>query len=203
MFQPAPAPTTSRTDWKTRKTLIERVGADCQRSWAEFHRIYAGFVASIALKAGVRSPDVDDVSQSIFMEVHRDLTRPEPPCFRDQSFGAWLARKVKWRVIEYHRHRYRKEVATDPVDMEYGACEYPFESVWRREWDRKVLEIAIARVEEKPRNLMIFQALAVERLPVEKVCEMFGISRSNADTIKKRVKDKLEPIVRKVEEGTV
>lgn len=187
--------------WKTRKTLIARVANACEASWREFYLIYKGFVASVALRRGVAQDDVDDLIQTIFMEVHRDLCKPEPPDFRDRSFGAWLGQKVKWRVGEYHRHRHRKEHASDPADLDTAEPDRPFEELWAAEWERKVLEVAMAQVAEKPRNLLIFQALAIQQTPVDQVCELFGISRTNADTIKKRVKDKLDPIVREIEAG--
>ena len=189
--------------WKTRKTLIARISSACEASWREFYLIYKGFVASVAMRRGVPPDDVDDLIQTIFMEVHRDLCKPEPPDFSDRSFGAWLGQKVKWRVAEYHRHRHRKEHASDPADLEAGRPEHPFDELWAAEWERKVLEVAMAQMPEKPRNLLIFQALAIQERPVEEVCRMFGISRTNADTIKKRVKDKLEPIVREIETGGI
>jgi RNA polymerase sigma factor (sigma-70 family) len=183
--------------WKTRKTLIERVASNCERSWEEFHRIYVGFVASIASKFGIPSGEVDDVSQNIFLEVYRDLRKDDAPDFRERSFGAWLGQKVKWRVLEYHRHRHRREHATDPE----SSCGRPFEPLWEAEWQRRVLEVALQRVEETPRNLLIYQALAIQEMSVTEVCEMFGISRSNADTIKNRVKNKLLPVIREIEAG--
>ena len=189
------------TNWRTPKTLIQRVAGSCETSWKEFFLIYKGFISSIAAKRGVVRADVDDVMQSIFMEVHRDFTKPDPPDFRERSFGAWLGQKVKWRVGEYHRHRYRRELPTDVDDMEAAGADNPFDEVWQTEWERKVMEVAMGRVSEKPRNLLIFQALAIQQLPIYQVCEMFEISRSNADTIKKRVKDKLVPIVREIEAG--
>jgi len=164
---------------------------------------YSAFVASIARRAGVAAPDIDDVVQAIFQEVHRDFNRPEPPDFRERSFGAWLGQKVKWRVLEYHRHRHRREHATDPAEIPEHDAEQPFERIWQRDWQLKVIELALQRVAEKPRNLLIFQALAIQQMPVDEVCEQFGISRSNADTIKKRVKDKLEPVTREIEAGEI
>lgn len=165
--------------------------------------IYKGFVASIARGNGVAANDLDDVIQGIFLEIHRDFRRPDPPDFRERSFGAWLGQKVKWRVLEYHRHRHRREHATDPSDLVLNDLDRPFEEAWAREWERKVLEVAMSRLAESPRNLLVFHALAVQNRPVEEVCGMFGISRTNADTIKKRVKDKLEPLVREIEAGEI
>lgn len=189
--------------WKTRKTLIKRVSGACEASWREFFMIYKGFVASIARGNGVAANDLDDVIQAIFLEIHRDFRRPNPPDFRERSFGAWLGQKVKWRVLEYHRHRHRREHPTDPADLDHSEADRPFEDVWAREWERKVLEVAMSKVAESPRNLLVFHALAVQNRPVEEVCRMFEISRSNADTIKKRVKDKLDPIVQEIEAGEV
>lgn len=165
--------------------------------------MYRGFVASIAAKFGIPVSDLEDVSQGIFVEVYRDLTRVGHPDFADRSFGAWLGQKVKWRVLEYHRHKHRREQATDPAEIPGLANCRPFEDVWDREWKRRVLEVALQRVEEKPRNLMIFQALAIQEMPVGEVCAAFGISRSNADTIKNRVKAKLAPVIREIERGAI
>lgn len=189
--------------WNTRKTLIERISGDCQSSWLEFHQVYRGFVAAIAHRAGVATADVDDVSQTIFLEVHRDLTKSDPPDFRERSFGAWLGQKVKWRVGEYHRHRHRREHPTDPAELPESNSADPFDELWQNDWNRKVLELSLQRVSEQPRNLLIFQALTIQELPVADVCKLFEISRSNADTIKKRVKDKLVPIIQQIETGEI
>jgi RNA polymerase sigma-70 factor (ECF subfamily) len=198
-----PATQKNSSHWNTRKTLIEKIAANSEADWHDFHRQYQPFVTSIAYRAGVASADLGDVSQTIFLEVHRDLTKPEPPNFRERSFGSWLGQKVKWRVGEYHRHRYRREFATDPSEMPPMESDLPFDEIWEKDWNQKVLERALQRVSEKPRNLLIFQALAIQEMPVEEVCECFGISRSNADTIKKRVKDMLAPIVAEIEAGEI
>lgn len=189
--------------WITRKTLIKRVASDCDRSWEEFHQLYCGFVGSIARKFGIPSSEIDDVSQTIFLEVHRDLKKPEAPDFSVRSFGAWLGQKVKWRVLEYHRHRHRREESTDPAALPESCSGRPFEQLWDAEWRRKLLQVALQRVEERPRNLFIYQALAVQEMPMGEVCACFGISRSNADTIKNRVKKKLVPVIRELEAGEI
>lgn len=187
----------------TRKSLIQRVASNCEDSWQELHLAYRGFIAAIALRAGVVDADVDDVVQAIFLEVHRDLNQDDSPDFSARSFGAWLGQKVKWRVGEYHRHRHRREHATDPADLVNHQSARPFDVLWDRDWQRRVLELAMQRVAEKPRNLFIFQALAVQEIPVEEVCSQFEISRTNADTIKKRVKDKLALVILEIEQGEI
>lgn len=143
------------------------------------------------------------MTQSIFLEVHKDFTASKQPEFHDRSFGAWLGQKVKWRVVEYHRHRHRREHATDPADLVSHGANRPFDELWAREWRRKTVELAMSRLQEKPRNLMIFQALTIHEIPVEQVCKQFKITRTNADTIKKRVKDKLAPIIREIDSGLI
>ena len=187
----------------TRKSLIRRVASNCERSWAEFHLAYRSFITSIAHRCGVAGADLDDVVQGIFLEVHRDLNEEEPPDFSDRSFGGWLGQKVKWRVLEYHRHRHRREQPTDPANLANHHVAQPFETLWQRDWHRRLLELSMQRVAEKPRNLLIFQALAVQEVPMDEVCKQFGISRTNADTIKKRVKDKLAEVMREIEKGEI
>jgi RNA polymerase sigma factor (sigma-70 family) len=187
--------------WQTRKTLIARVAESCEASWQELYLTYKPFIRSIAVRNGIPESDLDDVTQTIFLEIHRDFRRPEPPDFSQRSFGAWLGQKVKWRVLEYHRHPHRRELATEPEMLTDNTTSEPFDVLWKTEWFRRVTEVAMRRVAEKPRNLLVFQALAIEELPVDEVCRTFGISRTNADTIKQRVKNKLEPVIREIEMG--
>jgi len=185
---------------ETRKTLIARVMDECETSWREFQELYWGFVCSIASGAGVRRADVEDVAQQIFIEICRDF-RESKPDFGERSFGAWLARKVKWRVIEYHRHRHRRETPSEDDQLDPDACSMPFDEIWDREWRQRLVEMAMGRIHETPRNLLIFQSLALRETPVEEVCREFGISRSNADTIKNRVKTKVTEAIRRIEQG--
>ena len=104
-------------------------------------------------------------------------------------------------MLEYHRHRHRREQATDPEELPEITESAPFEEVWNAEWQRKLIEVALQSVEEKPRNLLIYQSLALQEIPVVEVCKLFGISRSNADTIKNRVKKRLALAIRELDVG--
>jgi RNA polymerase sigma factor (sigma-70 family) len=121
------------------------------------------------------------------------------PDFAARSFGAWLATRVRWRVLDYHRHRHRRELASAVGTVAVNDCSEPFDRIWEAEWQRKLLAMGLSRVGEKPRNLLIFQALALHGRPVEEVCREFGISRTNAETIKNRIKDKLTAEIARLE----
>jgi len=59
----------------------------------------------------------------------------------------------------------------------------------------------LKRLEESPKNRLVFIDLTLNETPVEEVCKRYGISRTNADTIKHRVKKKLEPIIEELRNG--
>jgi RNA polymerase sigma factor (sigma-70 family) len=187
--------------FNTRKTLISQITSDCEISWQEFHYIYERFVCSIMRRFGVAERDIDDEAQKVFLELHRDLKKEETPNFRERSFGSWFGQKAKWRALQYHRAKGRKEEATDPEAMPETVCEAKLEQIWDREWAKKRLQLAMTRVKASPRNIQIFHALAVEESTIEEVCADFEISRSNADTIKKRVKDQLAIVLSEIEDG--
>ena len=184
----------------TRKDLIRRIReVGDERSWRELHAAYAGFVAGVAVKCGLPRDEADDVVSCVFAQVHGEARDGRLPDFAERSFGAWLATRVRWRVLDYHRQQRRQEQATVPDAPALNGCCEPFDQLWEAEWQRKLMTMALSRLPEKPRNLLIFQALAFHERPVEEVCREFGISRTNAETVKNRVKDKLAAEIARLE----
>lgn len=184
----------------TRKSLIQRVQEEGDRaSWHDFYHTYDGFIISIAMKMGLGSHDAEDVMSQVFDEVHRKFVADDALDFETQSFGGWLGNLVKWRVLDFFRKQKNQGISMDDEYLELLATEKPFEEIWNKEWHRKLMKMALSRVRETPRNLLIFCDLALHETPMATVCERYGISRTNADTIKQRVKQKLAPIVRKLD----
>lgn len=186
----------------TRKTLIQKVqeGGD-RASWEDFYQTYRGFIISIGMKMGLSSHDAEDLMSRVFEEVHQKFTHDPDLDFQTQSFGGWLGNLVKWRTLDHFRRSKQKEHMMDDEILTQLAPTEPFESIWDREWSQKLLNMALSRVQESPRNLLIFVDLTLHDTPVETVCQRFDISRSNVDTIKHRIKKKLEPIIRELDHG--
>jgi len=80
--------------------LIPRVAAGERDAWRAFHRHHFPIAFAFLRKLGVRSPDIEDACQEVFLQVHRYLPR-----FRgDALIKTWLyriciseARKVRRR----------------------------------------------------------------------------------------------------------
>jgi DNA-directed RNA polymerase specialized sigma24 family protein len=73
----------------------------------------------------------------------------------------------------------------------------------RSDWELELVATALQRLEESPRNCLIFIDLAIREVPVTTVCKRYDISRSNVDTIKHRVRKKLQPIIKDLRSGLI
>src|SRR5262245_12453982 len=92
---------TLRTSW-TLVARIKNLGDDA--SWSEFHELYRPLIRGVALKAGLRSDEADEVVQetmAAFAKKIQDFVA-EPG---HGSFRAWLLQMARWRITDQFRKR--------------------------------------------------------------------------------------------------
>ncbi|MCP5538111.1 MAG: sigma-70 family RNA polymerase sigma factor [Akkermansiaceae bacterium] len=199
---PSPSPKGKRR--ATRKTLIQRVQQEGDKaSWDDFYHSYKGFIIAISMKAGLNAHDAEDLMSRVFEEVHRKFCVDPDLSFDQQSFGGWLGNLVKWRIKDFYRKKQNTAEAMNDDILELLGSEKPFDKIWKAEWKKKLVEMALTRVNESPRNLLVFVDLAIKEVAVSTVCKRYDISRSNVDTIKSRVLKKLEPVILKLNKGVL
>lgn len=194
----------SRRGITTRKTLILSLQeGGGERMWDDFFFTYKNFIFNIACKIGLGNEDAEDVVGTVFKEVYHQFKNNAELSFADQSFGGWLGNLVKWRAHDLIRLKKRRPQYFELTEDSLVCHDVPFEKIWAEEWDTKILGIALTKVNESPRNIQVYISLAIRELPISKVCKQFSISKSNAQTIRCRVKEKLIPILKRIQEGDV
>jgi RNA polymerase sigma-70 factor (ECF subfamily) len=133
---------------------------------AEVFREHGGFVFRLLRRLGIHDADLDDLTQEVFVIVHRYLDRYED---RGQM-RAWLYRIA---VREASRHRRSKkptsDVDVDTLSLESG--QNP-EQEMQASQARADLERLLTVLDEDRRN--VFVLYEIEELPMEEVAEVVG-----------------------------
>src|SRR5215216_2597716 len=94
-----------RTVPPTRKSLLIRLkNWNDQESWQEFCRIYERIIHDIALKAGLRKVEAQEVVQETLLSVAKKIAgfdyNPEIGSFKN-----WLLKITKRRIVDQLRKR--------------------------------------------------------------------------------------------------
>ncbi len=198
---------TLRTSW----TLVARLkNADDDESWQRFYDIYRGVIHGVAMKAGLREDEADDVVQETLRSVIKGIRDFEADPAHGK-FRAWLLNNARWRISDQFRkrppaavgnHALPDATATTPaaervpdpraVDLE-GLCD--------AEWEARLREQALKelQLEVKAGQYQIFHLLVVEQKSIEEVAAMVGRSRAQIYLIKHRVAAALKRIVKRLQ----
>ena len=195
----------------TRATLIGRLkNWQDQASWQEFFDTYWKLIYGVARKAGMTEVEAQDVVQETMFAVARHM-----PTFKYNpalgSFKGWLLNMTRWRIIDQLRKR-GPVGATHPSSSETGTrtrtvekvvdpASARLEELWETEWERTVLEAAIAGVKRRldPEKYQIFDCYVNKEWAPEKVAGTFGISVDQVYLAKHRVTEMIKEEAKRLE----
>lgn len=175
---------------ETRSSVLAGVRAGSEAAWGRFFDLYAGYVFSLARRAGLAGPDADDLVQTVFSELSA------PGGFGGYergkgSFRVWLRRRVQWRLADLLR---RRAAAPPPAPLDdpdsVPAPAAALDEAWIEAAHAEALRRLRASV--SPDHFAIFQASVLEELPTEDVLRLYRVSRDNLYQIRKRVKAAFE-----------
>ena len=170
-----------------------------EAAWRRFFDLYAGFVFSIARSKGLNDTDADDIVQTVFADLARNL-----PSFRyDRAkgkFRSYLTGLVHWRVNDRLRSGKRDAGLKASFWEEAKAAAADDDGFSEREWRQAAMEEALRRIkpEARPEHYAAFVASAVEGQDTETVMRIYGISRDNLYQIRKRLTARLREAVAQV-----
>jgi DNA-directed RNA polymerase specialized sigma24 family protein len=102
----------------TRATLLERLRQwDDHSGWQEFFNIYWRLIHRVALRAGLKEDEAEDVVQETVIAVARNM-----PQFRYDptrcSFKTWLLNMTRWRIVDRIRRRAKANAQTTRWSMQ-------------------------------------------------------------------------------------
>lgn len=177
----------------TRLSLLTRLkSADDHDGWQRFFDTYAGVIHGLAVRSGLSQSEADDALQETLVCVAKEM--PGFKYDREKgSFKGWLFQIARRRIADQFRKRARK--MRDGDDAEGLVAEAAdgsgsgLEALWEDEWRENLLQLAIERVKQKvaPRQWQMFDLLALQNWPTEKICELLGANRAQLYMAKMRV----------------
>ena len=185
----------------TRSSVLKAV-ADTgdEKAWRRLFDLYAGFAFSIARSKGLADADADDIVQTVFADLARNL--PSFKYDREKGrFRSYLSALTRWRINDRLRAGKRdvelKASFMEEAKARMSAGDEDFEE---REWQAAALEEALRRIKPgvQPTHYAAFVASAVEGQDTETVTRLYGISRDNLYQIRKRLAAKLRETLKQV-----
>lgn len=133
---------------------------------AEVFREHGAFVFRLLRRLGIADADLDDLTQDVFVSVHRALDKYE----ERNHLRAWLYR-ITVRVAASHRRSQRPTSSLDVEQLTESDAADPEETVQanqaRADFDR-----LLAVLDEDRRT--VFVLYEVEELPMEEVASVVG-----------------------------
>lgn len=184
----------------TRSSVLKAVAdTENEAAWRWLFDLYAGFVFSIARAKGLNDADADDIVQTVFIDLARNL-----PTFRyDRGkgrFRSYLSGLVHWRVMDKLKAGKRDAEFKAAFEDAAKVAADGDEAFEEREWQAAALEEALRRIkpEVRPEHYAVFVASSVEGQDTETVTKLYGISGDNLYQIRKRLTAKLRETVKRV-----
>lgn len=166
-------------------------------SFREIYREHARYVWRVVRRLGVPVADAEDVTQEIFVVVHRKLAT----FAQRSSLQTWLYGIAYRCASEYRRRAHvRREVAT--ATPEIGAADAQQEELVDRKRAREALDLILAELDEDKRAVFVFYE--VEQLPMSDVASILEcplqtaysrlhVARRHVEAAAKRLRAREEP----------
>ena len=187
---------------ETTRSSVLRAVADTENAaaWNRLFDLYAGFVYSIARSKGLAQHDAEDVVQTVFSDLSRNL-----PSFsydrKKGRFRSYLSGLVHWRVMDRLKAGKRDaDLKASFWEEAKGAALAGDSEFEDREWQAAALEEALRRIkpEVRPEHYAAFVASAIEGQDTETVAKLHGITGENLYQIRRRLTAKLRETVEQV-----
>ncbi|MEW6489092.1 MAG: sigma-70 family RNA polymerase sigma factor [Thermodesulfobacteriota bacterium] len=172
---------------------LHRAAAGDADAFRDLVARYRRFVYALCL-AGSRNPsDAEDLTQEVFLSIHRDL-----PSLREPGkFLPWLRQVAKNACRLWYR---RHEPATAPLDEALGVEDLAAGGAARRAEVRRIIVDTLAAVSERSREVLALHYLG--GCSEAEIAEALGLRRT---TVKSRLHEgraqarrALEPLVREL-----
>lgn len=205
-----PEDETLKTSW-TRIARLKNVNDE--QGWREFYELYRQLILGVAVKAGLRQDEAEEVLQETMSSAASRMADFEPDPAHG-SFRAWLLQSARWKITDQFRKRLpgasRSAVtseaaatATTPtVERVPDGREIDLDSLCDAEWRVRLRERALKELqgEVRARDYQVFHLLAVENRSPSEVARMVGINRALVYLVRHRVGRILDKIVKELEQ---
>ena len=194
----------------TRATLIQRLkNWQDNSSWQDFFDTYWKLIFTVAIQAGLREVEAQDVVQETMLSVARHM-----PSFKydgvNGSFKTWLLNMTRWRIRDQIRRRKslperrplsdETSTGTRTLDKVVDPSTENLSAFWEAEWEKNLLEAAITNVKRSvdPQKYQIFDLYVKKEWSSNKVASVFGIPVGQVYLAKHRVSELIKQEVKRL-----
>jgi RNA polymerase sigma factor (sigma-70 family) len=184
----------------TRRSLLSRLKDwEDQDSWRDFFTTYWKLIYGVAIKAGLRESEAEEVVQETVLSIAKkmgEFVYDPTRC----TFKGWLLHVTRLRILDQFRKRgplaFQNSLqhkgssdGTATVEGVPDPASLTLDAIWEEEWEKNLIDAALERVKKKvkPEHYQIFYLLVVKELPVPKVAKMLGVSSAQVYLVKHRV----------------
>lgn len=200
-------------DVETRASLLHRVRDwSDDESWQEFFELYWRIIYALAVKAGLRESEAEEVVQATMLAVAKNIRDfnydPEVG-----SFKQWLCNQAHWKISDHLRRRLRddehlRSPANSPATHTGTATieRHPdprngLETFFDDDWRHAVGEVALSRVKAmvQPKQYQIFDLYAVKKWPIRRVSETLNVNLAQVYLAKSRISRLIRREIKRVE----
>jgi RNA polymerase sigma-70 factor (ECF subfamily) len=189
----------------TRITLLQRLNQNPsdQLSWAEFVRLYGPAIRGWLIHWGLQEADAQDVTQNVLLRLTAKL--PQFKYDPSRSFRGWLKTLTHhaWHdFVTEAGYRNRGSGDTSILDqLKSVAAREDLAARVEAEFDRELLEVAMARVRERvaASTWEAFKLSALDGVAPQTVADKLGVRVSQVYLAKHRVQKLVQEEIRGLE----
>jgi RNA polymerase sigma-70 factor (ECF subfamily) len=165
--------------------LVKRCLAGDRGAWETVVKQHHQRLYNLAYRFTGRFDEAEDLTQEIFIKVHRTLSTYRP---ESGALVTWIVRVGRNHIIDHYRKYKTERTQTDSIEVEYEKAEEnparypnPAEALEKRELSERIHR-ALLRISEDLREAVILRDL--EEFTYEEIADML---KTPLGTVKSRI----------------
>lgn len=178
----------------TRKSLLDRLGDwDDNGSWKRFFDTYWKLIYGVALQAGLKHGEAEDVVQETFLAVAKNISEFEYDPGRCR-FKSWLLTVTRSKIANKFQERARYRKVDDPreesrTSIPESLPDRGWERNWDEEWQKNLVDAAIERVKRvvSIEHFQMFDLFVLKGWRAREVAKTLGVSVAHVYVAKHRL----------------
>ena len=198
----------------TRKSLLAKVRAGDEVSWAEFYAAYKPLILLCGQDCLLTPDENDELVQQVMSEIFRkDIVGkydpdniPNDVVFHyDPAHGRfrhYLRGIIRNQALKLYQKRKIFVELDNPAQPISEPTVDVWDSLWDEEWKRHVLAMALTELKGhvQPETYVAFEMYAIQERPVQEVADFLNLSVASVYTAKSRCVAALKEIISKLED---
>ena len=198
----------------TKKSLLAKVRAGDEVSWAEFYAAYKPLILLCGQDCLLTPDENDELVQQVMSEIFRKdiVGKYDPEHIPDDvvfhydpahgRFRHYLRGIIRNQALKLIRKRKGTVDLDDPVQQVAEPAVDVWDEMWDEEWKRHVLAMALTELKGhvQPETYVAFEMYAIQERSVQEVADFLNLPIASIYTAKSRCIAALKEIISKLEE---